>query len=345
MKVEGRTFNFGDYRFGFNGKEADSNQEWGSATHYDYGFRIYNPSIGKFLSVDPLAPDYPWYTPYQFSGNKPIAFVDLDGLEEYSSYEEYKMDKGDAALEVMNGSDGAWLSDHREIFQAKFEVKYSFSEKDRSELYGDSQISGVFSNAAQANLESGNSSNYTTIGQRTNFYRWAQDKANSEGYGVRWPGAAAGVAANIDKADDAMSLYSGFSNDEAAIFANSGNKAIFNDAFPKLQLPFSNQALTGLDAMKWDMQTLAEEQTLIQPLYLGLTAETSNLLSGLAKQTNPFVDLAVKTPKFHGELLSITDRWLYGLNNAGYKNLTKEDIPEVSNKYKDGSQLESVLEN
>lgn len=54
----------GDYRFGFNGKEADRQGEWGSATHYDYGFRIYNPSIGKFLSVDPLSPDYPWYTPY-----------------------------------------------------------------------------------------------------------------------------------------------------------------------------------------------------------------------------------------------------------------------------------------
>ena len=34
------------------------------------------------MSVDPLAPDYPFYTPYQFAGNKPINSVDLDGLEE-----------------------------------------------------------------------------------------------------------------------------------------------------------------------------------------------------------------------------------------------------------------------
>jgi hypothetical protein len=47
----------------------------------DYGFRLYNPAIGKFLSVDPLAPEYPWYTPYQFAGNMPIVAVDLDGLE------------------------------------------------------------------------------------------------------------------------------------------------------------------------------------------------------------------------------------------------------------------------
>ena len=55
--------------------------EFGSLTHYDYGFRIYNPSIGRFLSVDPLAKDYSYYSPYQFAGNSPIQAIDIDGLE------------------------------------------------------------------------------------------------------------------------------------------------------------------------------------------------------------------------------------------------------------------------
>ena len=38
--------------------------------------------LSRFLSVDPLTRSYPWYTPYQFAGNKPIMAVDLDGLEE-----------------------------------------------------------------------------------------------------------------------------------------------------------------------------------------------------------------------------------------------------------------------
>ncbi|MEQ9304169.1 MAG: RHS repeat-associated core domain-containing protein, partial [Marinoscillum sp.] len=67
-------------RYGFNGKERD-NSFSASSVVYDYGFRIYNPSIGKFLSVDPLTASYPWYTPYQFAGNKPIWAVDLVGLE------------------------------------------------------------------------------------------------------------------------------------------------------------------------------------------------------------------------------------------------------------------------
>ncbi len=69
------------YRYGFNGKEMD-NEVSGTGNSYDYGFRIYNPRIAKFLSVDPLTRKYPWYTPYQFAGNKPIRFIDLDGLEE-----------------------------------------------------------------------------------------------------------------------------------------------------------------------------------------------------------------------------------------------------------------------
>jgi len=84
LQVADRSFALngaGDYRYGFNGKEKDQDGEWGSNTHYDYGFRIYNPAIGKFLSVDPLADEYPFYTPYQFAGNMPITSIDLDGLE------------------------------------------------------------------------------------------------------------------------------------------------------------------------------------------------------------------------------------------------------------------------
>src|SRR5205085_761147 len=48
---------------------------------YDYGARVYDPRVGRFLSVDPLDRKFPWYTPYQFTGNNPIQNIDLDGLE------------------------------------------------------------------------------------------------------------------------------------------------------------------------------------------------------------------------------------------------------------------------
>jgi RHS repeat-associated protein len=72
------------YRYGFNGKELDKNNEFGTSNVYDYGFRIYNPSIGRFLSVDPLTRSYPELTPYQFASNTPIKAIDLDGLESWT---------------------------------------------------------------------------------------------------------------------------------------------------------------------------------------------------------------------------------------------------------------------
>ena len=69
-----------DYRFGFNGKEND-NEVKGTGNWQDYGLRLYDPRLGRFPSVDPLTADYPWYTPFQFAGNNPIKFIDLDGGE------------------------------------------------------------------------------------------------------------------------------------------------------------------------------------------------------------------------------------------------------------------------
>jgi RHS repeat-associated protein len=65
-----------DYRYGFNGKETDPETDL-----QDYGFRIYNSRLCKFLSVDPLTKQYPGQTPYQFAENQPIWAIDLDGLE------------------------------------------------------------------------------------------------------------------------------------------------------------------------------------------------------------------------------------------------------------------------
>jgi RHS repeat-associated protein len=80
MMMPGREYQAQPSRFGFNGKEND-NEVKGFGNQQDYGMRIYDVRIGKFLSVDPLATQYPWFSPYQFAGNGPIANIDLDGEE------------------------------------------------------------------------------------------------------------------------------------------------------------------------------------------------------------------------------------------------------------------------
>jgi RHS repeat-associated protein len=70
------------YKFGFNGKMNDDEVKGGLGNQQDYGMRIYDPRVGRFLSLDPLQAKYPFYTPYSFAGNKPIVFIDRDGEEE-----------------------------------------------------------------------------------------------------------------------------------------------------------------------------------------------------------------------------------------------------------------------
>ncbi|WP_316824688.1 RHS repeat-associated core domain-containing protein [Pedobacter miscanthi] len=81
--MPGRSFTLSEanaYRYGFNGKEND-NEVKGAGNQQDYGMRIYDPRIGKFLSVDPITYQYPELTPYQFASNTPIWALDVDGLE------------------------------------------------------------------------------------------------------------------------------------------------------------------------------------------------------------------------------------------------------------------------
>ncbi len=60
----------------YNGKEQVKGLGW-----YDYGARYYNPSIGRFTSLDPLAdaPHLDSYSPYHYSYNNPINYIDPDG--------------------------------------------------------------------------------------------------------------------------------------------------------------------------------------------------------------------------------------------------------------------------
>ena len=80
MLMKERTFSSGKYRFGFNGKEND-NEVKGEGNQQDYGFRISDTRLGRFLSEDPLTKKYPELTPYQFASNTPIQAIDLDGCE------------------------------------------------------------------------------------------------------------------------------------------------------------------------------------------------------------------------------------------------------------------------
>ncbi|MFV0545597.1 MAG: DUF5675 family protein, partial [Bacteroides sp.] len=78
----GMTFtedNTGDSKaqpYKYNGKEFDGER---GLNVYDYSARYMDPALGRFMTVDPLAEQFPHQSPYSAFNNNPIFYIDPDG--------------------------------------------------------------------------------------------------------------------------------------------------------------------------------------------------------------------------------------------------------------------------
>ncbi|WP_159025704.1 GH-E family nuclease [Aquimarina sp. Aq78] len=100
MLLPNRHGNSGDYRYGFQGQEKDDEVK-GEGNSLNYRYRMHDPRVGRFFAVDPLTAKYPHYTPYSFSGNKVIAFTELEGQEEYYYWNSMQQKTGKIQLDLV----------------------------------------------------------------------------------------------------------------------------------------------------------------------------------------------------------------------------------------------------
>ena len=70
--MPGRSFNSSSYRYGFNGQEKDDEIKGSTGSSYDFGDRMYDSRLGRWLSLDPLMKKYAALSPYNFTGDNPI---------------------------------------------------------------------------------------------------------------------------------------------------------------------------------------------------------------------------------------------------------------------------------
>jgi len=65
------------YQYKFQGQELQDELD---LNVYDFGARNYDPALGRWLNIDPLAEQSRRWSPYNFAYNNPIYFVHPDGM-------------------------------------------------------------------------------------------------------------------------------------------------------------------------------------------------------------------------------------------------------------------------
>lgn len=78
MEIPARSYTNTEYRYGFNGMERDDEVK-GSGNSYTTHFRQYDPRLGRWKSLDPKKEKYPSMSPYSYSANNPVWYVDKQG--------------------------------------------------------------------------------------------------------------------------------------------------------------------------------------------------------------------------------------------------------------------------
>jgi RHS repeat-associated protein len=76
--MQGRSFSSAAYRFGFNGKEKEAD---GTADNYDFGARIYDGRLGRWLTVDPIFAGAEFRSTFTYAANSPIFYIDPNGCD------------------------------------------------------------------------------------------------------------------------------------------------------------------------------------------------------------------------------------------------------------------------
>jgi RHS repeat-associated protein len=107
----------------YNGKELQDDVFAGSSLNwFDYGARFYDPQIGRFTTMDPMANKYYRWNPYCYVLNNPLKYIDSDGrLVEFApgSSQEFK-NKVAATINYMNtkGTSGFFnsLSESKSVY-------------------------------------------------------------------------------------------------------------------------------------------------------------------------------------------------------------------------------------
>ena len=141
--------------FKFGAKELDMTHGWHT---YDFGARIYDPTLARWLSPDPMMEKYYPWSPYVYCGNDPVRYIDLDGKADYFTtsgiFIKSDNNKKDSYIYIQTETGNVKLADYNfgngyNNLRAMMRVVYHYANE--TGLIGKARSIGVESNGKNTN--------------------------------------------------------------------------------------------------------------------------------------------------------------------------------------------------